>query len=226
MRLVNVHITNFRCILDSGEFDIEPAKTIFVGINESGKSSLFHALQFLKPAVPFSVDFDTDVPTALTDLPDPEETTIVTGAFAIEDHDAAVIGEEFKGLTYWSNKPYSGSGYHGINNAPPRTNLAGIRDALKVLETYLREKYSGGEDTKLLEAAELAKEYADKKSNSAISVKMLNDIISLAEYVEAGENIPDAVSAAADHIRERLASNKKYNDALVYLNKNIPYFFM
>jgi len=50
MRLVKVHVQNYRSITDSGEFDIEKIKTVFVGINEAGKTTLLKAINQLNPA--------------------------------------------------------------------------------------------------------------------------------------------------------------------------------
>lgn len=48
MKLKSVRVQNFRCILDSTEFRIEPV-TCLVGKNESGKSAILDALKGLKP---------------------------------------------------------------------------------------------------------------------------------------------------------------------------------
>jgi predicted ATP-dependent endonuclease of OLD family len=37
MKLKTAHIQNYRSIRDTGEFDVEVAKTILVGPNEAGK---------------------------------------------------------------------------------------------------------------------------------------------------------------------------------------------
>src|SRR5207244_1254088 len=43
MRLKATHITNYKCIEDSGEFSVEPV-TCLVGKNESGKTAILEAL--------------------------------------------------------------------------------------------------------------------------------------------------------------------------------------
>ncbi|MGQ0819745.1 AAA family ATPase [Acinetobacter baumannii] len=50
MRLVKVQVQNYRSIIDSGELDIEKIKTVFVGINEAGKTTLLKAINQLNPA--------------------------------------------------------------------------------------------------------------------------------------------------------------------------------
>lgn len=50
MRLIKVQVQNYRSIIDSGELDIEKIKTVFVGINEAGKTTLLKAINQLNPA--------------------------------------------------------------------------------------------------------------------------------------------------------------------------------
>ncbi|WP_067866056.1 AAA family ATPase [Nocardia shimofusensis] len=45
MLLSRVRTTNYRSINDSGEFEIDPGKTLLVGVNEAGKTALLRALQ-------------------------------------------------------------------------------------------------------------------------------------------------------------------------------------
>lgn len=63
MQLKSVRVTNFRCVLDSTEFTIDPI-TCLVGKNEAGKSTVLHALRALNdyenPAM--SYDKDNDYP--------------------------------------------------------------------------------------------------------------------------------------------------------------------
>lgn len=49
MKLVKVHVQNYRSIVNSGEIEIEKIKTIFVGINEAGKTALLKAINHLNP---------------------------------------------------------------------------------------------------------------------------------------------------------------------------------
>ena len=49
MRVESATVSNFRCVIDSSQFEVEPDKTILVGINESGKTALLKALQHASP---------------------------------------------------------------------------------------------------------------------------------------------------------------------------------
>ena len=49
MRLTQVRVQNYRCIRDTGWFEVEQAKTILVGPNEAGKTAVLEALQRINP---------------------------------------------------------------------------------------------------------------------------------------------------------------------------------
>ncbi len=63
MILKKVHVTNYRCVEDSGLFSVG-AVTCFVGKNESGKTALLQALERLKPVDATHTKYDK-----LTDYP-------------------------------------------------------------------------------------------------------------------------------------------------------------
>ena len=44
-----MRLQNYRCVRDTGWFDVEQAKTILVGPNEAGKTAVFEALQRINP---------------------------------------------------------------------------------------------------------------------------------------------------------------------------------
>ncbi|OLE17026.1 MAG: hypothetical protein DMG54_18150 [Acidobacteria bacterium] len=50
MRLSKVHVTNFRSVEDSGEFDVGQVLAL-VGKNEAGKTAILQALAGLNPHV-------------------------------------------------------------------------------------------------------------------------------------------------------------------------------
>lgn len=63
MKLLTVHVTNFRSVEDSEQFDVEPV-TCLVGKNEAGKSAILLALAALNPhpATPAVLDKERDYP--------------------------------------------------------------------------------------------------------------------------------------------------------------------
>ncbi len=63
MKLITVHVTNFRSVDDSGEFNINPI-TCLVGKNEAGKSAILLALAALNShdSTPISLEKERDYP--------------------------------------------------------------------------------------------------------------------------------------------------------------------
>ena len=62
MLLLNVTVTNFKSIEDSGEFSIGDV-TCLVGKNEAGKTALLQALQRIRPET-YQCESDRDGPWA------------------------------------------------------------------------------------------------------------------------------------------------------------------
>lgn len=68
MRIESAAVTNFRCVIDSGQFDVSPDKTILVGINEAGKTALLRALQHVSPTDDIAaIDWLFDAPASMVD---------------------------------------------------------------------------------------------------------------------------------------------------------------
>ena len=63
MLITRARITNYRSVIDSEYFDVEPRKTILVGVNEAGKTAVLKALQSINaPADTAPLDFLFDYP--------------------------------------------------------------------------------------------------------------------------------------------------------------------
>lgn len=68
MRIESAVVTNYRCIVDSGEFGVEADKTILVGINEAGKTALLKAIQLVSPTPDTpKIDWLFDAPAPMVD---------------------------------------------------------------------------------------------------------------------------------------------------------------
>lgn len=99
MRLTKARVTNYRSVLDSGEFTLE-GTTCLVGKNESGKTTVLHALERLNPfdASRPTLDKNLDYPRAyLAEYserhPDGHATAVLT-TWALDDADVAALAEE------------------------------------------------------------------------------------------------------------------------------------
>ena len=96
MKLNEVRIRNYRCIIDSDWFKIEDKKTILVGKNESGKSVILRALQHLNR------DKNRKKISKLEDYPrhlvgqeeyDQSEEVIVSAKFKLETHERKLLSK-------------------------------------------------------------------------------------------------------------------------------------
>lgn len=68
MRIEAARVENYRCIRDSGTFEIEADKTILVGINEAGKTAILRGIQQASPSADATkIDWLYDAPAALVD---------------------------------------------------------------------------------------------------------------------------------------------------------------
>lgn len=68
MRIESATVSNFRCVRDTGTFDVESDKTILVGINEAGKTAVLKALQHASPTDDTkTIDWLFDAPAAMVD---------------------------------------------------------------------------------------------------------------------------------------------------------------
>ncbi len=124
MRLLKARVTNYRSVVDSGEFDVEAIKTIFVGPNEAGKTAILQALQHLNPpaGVP-KLDPLRDYPRAMyNDITikkvDPAKTNVVVGHFALEADDKAEIPEAYHNCVYVHGRRLDNSGWHRLDGEP------------------------------------------------------------------------------------------------------------
>ena len=103
MRLTQARVQNYRCVRDTGWFEIEQAKTILVGPNEAGKTAVLEALQQINP--PEGVKrFDPlrDYPRKLysadiqSQKRDPAEIPIASAEFALEPSELGGLPEEVR----------------------------------------------------------------------------------------------------------------------------------
>jgi len=148
MRLRKARIRKYRSIRDTGLFDIEPGKTILVGPNEAGKSTLLAALQRLNP--PGGIrNFD-----ALRDYPRSEfsdiiagkirleETTLVEGHFELEQSDKDAIPPEFHGCRYIYGRRVDNSAWHSLEGGPAPKKFGDLKKDLTRLLAHIDARTS------------------------------------------------------------------------------------
>ena len=99
MELIRAHITNYRSVEDSDEFDIEPDVTCLVGKNESGKTATMQALYRLNPVEETAAyDEVVDSPVRLTrqhqKLPPQQRIPVVKATFRLTADEVAEVETE------------------------------------------------------------------------------------------------------------------------------------
>ena len=99
MKLKRAHVTGYRSIRDSSEFNIEPEKTMLIGPNEAGKTATLKALQALNPPA------GEGAFQALRDFPradyrdvqmgqvDPRTFTVIRGVFSVDEQLRAELAQ-------------------------------------------------------------------------------------------------------------------------------------
>ncbi len=99
MILKNVHVTNFRSVDDSTEFEIDSV-TCLVGKNESGKTAILLALAALNPndATPVELDKERDYPRRnlirYGQIHGDDEALVIRTVWELEASEMAAVAEE------------------------------------------------------------------------------------------------------------------------------------
>jgi len=152
MRLRKARVTKYRSIRDTGLFDIEPGKTILVGPNEAGKSTVLEALQRLNPPNGMrSFDALRDYPRSeFNDVVSGkvrlEETTIVEGHFELDAADKATIPAEFRECRYIYGRRVDNSAWHTIEGGPSPKKFADLKKDLIRLFAHVDARVPRGLD--------------------------------------------------------------------------------
>ena len=108
MRMTHARVQNYRCIRDTGWFEVEGGKTILVGPNEAGKTAVLEALRRLNP--PEGVEnliplrdyprklYNADIQSGKRD---PCNIPVVSARFSLEQDDLATLpGESPASMKY------------------------------------------------------------------------------------------------------------------------------
>ena len=164
MRLTQVRVQNYRCIRDTGWFEVEQAKTILVGPNEAGKTAVLEALQRINP--PAGVRrFDPlrDYPRKLYNADiqsrkrDPNDIPVASAWFALEPDDLAELPDGFGATGYRCTRYINNRFTHTLEGGPEVVVFSEeIRKDLRRLATHVDKRaVEGREGDEPLPSAEL-----------------------------------------------------------------------
>src|SRR6266487_3489235 len=149
MRLVAARVQKYRCIRDTGWFDIEPEKTIFVGANEAGKTAILQALQQLRaPEGVAGFDSLRDYPRSeysdfMVSRADPESVDVVSARFRLDPLDIAELPPGYEDAAYVCGRRLDNSSWHRIEGGPERlAYTADLDEALGDLAAHVDGRHA------------------------------------------------------------------------------------
>ncbi len=253
MRLVAARIQKYRCIRDTGWFDIEPAKTIFVGANEAGKTAILQALQQLRAPVGVA-GFDSlrDYPRSeysdfTVSRADPESIDVVSARFRLDPLDIAELPPGYEDATYVCGRRLDNSSWHRIEGGPERlAYTADLDEALGDLAAHIDGQHAAaaqgeperepeepgqpepdGEPEDALPSGALAAVTSGWTEDAALTVEMAT---SLRAWLDQVAPLVDESNAAEKERYDRLLAVTEmpalHEQALSTLADLVPVFIM
>lgn len=236
MKLIKVHVQNYRSILDSGEIEIEKIKTVLVGINEAGKTALLKAINNLNPASDIEkVDILRDFPRSKyseyvqnKSTEEIKKTPLIKGWFSLEQNDIDKIKEllsfsegiiDLENLIYLREQNYDGC-THSILDFK-KTTLGDIKKSTLRLIEALKIESNTADIIEQLEAF-LAKYKYDFSSLSNEDSKQYIQLLDSAELKINEDNEKEITRISNLQILAK--KNLLHNEILSLLNKRLPRF--
>ena len=215
MRLIKARVTNYRSVIDSGEFNIERNKTIFVGANEAGKSAILQALQHLKrPSGVEPIDALRDYPRSKyheirEKKVDPANTTVVRGEFAPDPQDIAQLPKGFETATYYCYRNLDDKMYHGIHGGLELPQIESVKkEILRMLAHVRRER---NDDAQKTSAEAAATELESLIKSWPTSVSQLD--------VKLSSSLKSALEKQLPHIDEKSIDEEERYDRLIQISQ-------
>ena len=233
MKLKRVRVQNYRSVKDSGFFDIEGAKTIFVGPNEAGKTALLQAIQHINPPK------DVKGLNPLRDYPraqysritrgevDPKNTVVVEAEFELNEEDREQLPEFLRAATYVFKRNLDNSFSHHLKGVENKKSLAGLKKDLIRLAVHADRRFA---------APEGGGEMPSKKLTAILSAIDNDSIVegplakSLGEWLDTTFPLLDEADTAQELRFEKLQHDINIGDArdkaVGILKARIPIFVL
>ena len=230
MRLTKARIQKYRSIDDSGWFDVEKNKTILVGPNEAGKSTILQALQHLKsPEGTVKLNALRDYPRSqYNDISSgsvsPSDVEVVTGIFLLEDADKALLPEEFHDCEYVLTRTLDGSPHHYLKSPPPVTTCGELKKDLIRLSSHMDQQCEGDEEKPSQTITSIVSSWDDAAqidTETGASLKLWLE----KNYAKIDEN-NQTEEARYDKILAFISSTSKHDEVLESLWERVPIFVL
>ena len=225
MRLVKARVQKYRSVRDSGWFDVDLEKTIFVGPNEAGKTAILQALQHLNPPSGIKeLNPLRDYPRSeYNDITSgkvgPSNVAVVSGKFALEDSDKDELPAEYHNCVYVYSRYLDNKTYHSIENGPARLTMFDLRKNLKRMESHM-VKQAGDSAIVVQESlATLIREVKDSSFvTTSLAAKLKEWLEKHLEYVdednESEEKRYDELIKTLDNVGVRDEVTQQLRDRL------------
>jgi len=235
MKLHKARVQNYRSVIDTGLFEIEDLKTILVGPNEAGKTVILKALQQLnKPEEIAGFEVLRDYPRSQyndisTNKILPENVTVVTGYFTLDDDDKELLPEEFRKCTYKLHRNINNKGFHSLENAPSKIYFKDIKNDLVRLIAHLDKQYlleNPEETTKVpnIVLKAITETWIDLTLISGENaIKLKSQLEKYFTLIEEGNEKEEPRYAK---LIEQIEFNKKFDAVLSILDKRTPVFIL
>lgn len=235
MKLIKARVQNYRSVRDTGEFEIEPGKTIMVGPNEAGKTAVLQAIQQLnRPDDVSPFDALRDYPRAnyIDIVKGPVKTSdveVVTGLFDLDDDELALIPEAIRNdkIQYRVTRYLDDKFTNCLEGAPTAPTYKEIKMGLVKLSKHLDSQATieEGEETPSAELEALTKGWYDFQSIDGVKGKALKDWLESTGYENVDESDSEQVDRLNDLI-EKVSIKIHRNTAVGALKARLPTFVL
>lgn len=230
MRLVKARVQKYRSVRDSGWFDVDLEKTIFVGPNEAGKTAILQALQHLNPPSGIKElnplrDYPRSEYNDITSAKvEPSGVDVVSGQFVLEEEDKQVIPAAFHNCSYVFSKRLDNTARHHIENGPERLAMSVLRKSLKRMEAHMVKQ--AGESSNAIQEA-LGSLINDVRDSSfvttSLATKLKGWLETNLEYVDESNQTEEK---RYDELLILLESVSAHDEVLKELHNRLPVFVL
>ena len=231
MRLSKARIRMYRSIRDTGEFEVETGKTIFVGPNEAGKTVVLHGLQQL------NAPKGTDGFEPLRDYPraeynkdigrgavDPSTVTVTEGHFKLEPGDLEGLAQGFEGCVYVCGRKLDNSSWHRIDGGPSVPTYGALTKDIARLSSYVEKRRGDEQPSPSAALAALTTGWSDTTSLEGEKAARLK------AWLESVLPWIEETNTSEDERYDRLLSACKVADeraaAIKHLSGRLPLFVL